>query len=107
MIPTFNLFLIENTIKTESFFYINWDKTRIEDVRIFIDKDGYGIEHELVEMDLVINTLKTEPEIAEYDWDICCTIFHYITGLCVQIKNICIEKKIGKDGRLYLLAKPS
>jgi len=78
-LPKITLFLVGSVRETCSWFFINWKKVELEDIRIFINEDGYGIEHEFVEMDLLITILRTEPKVAEYDWETCRIHFHEIT----------------------------
>lgn len=76
-----SLFLLDecDADNISSWFFIDWEKLEIEDLEIYITEDGYNIEHELIELDLLETTLQTEPKVAEYDWLTCRIIFHRIT----------------------------
>lgn len=82
--PYVTLFLVNNVKETKTIFCVNWDSYEIEDIKIYLTKEGTGILHELIELDLVRTTLQTENEIWKSDWEVCRTIFHFLTSLILE-----------------------
>jgi len=78
------LFLVNNVRETETRFYVDFDNYEIEDIKIFLTEDGTGIEHELMELDLVRAVLRTENNIWKSDWTSCKAIFHFYTSLILE-----------------------
>jgi len=80
------LLLTRYAVDTHTRFYINWDTLELEDIKILVTEGGFGVEHELLEMDLLITTLKTEPGVEFFNWNTCRTIFHNIVTSGVLLK---------------------
>jgi len=79
-----NLKLIKNVRKTKTSFWISQKTLEVDDIIIYLTKDGTGIEHELIELTLLIATVKVYPDIINYNWDICKSLFHQLTELALE-----------------------
>jgi hypothetical protein len=64
----------------------NIDITKVLSAEIRLTSSGYGVEHELVELDIMTTVLKVYPEIINFDYDYCRSIFHYYTNESLGMK---------------------
>lgn len=67
---------IKNPKKTGALITFDAKSMKIVKVVLYLAKNGYGIEHELNELDIIEIVLKICPEIIDFDWRICRSVFH-------------------------------
>lgn len=84
MFPKISLKLIKDFKKTKTSFWIDYETLKIDDITMHLSKNGIGAEHEFIELSLIITTVTAYPNIINYDWDICKSIFHQITELTLE-----------------------
>jgi len=51
----------------------------IVEVIIHLIRSGYGVEHEINELDIIETVLKIHPDIVNFDWYACRSVFHQIS----------------------------
>lgn len=74
------LILVDKEEDTLAKFFFNWETYELEDVRIFLTKEGNEVIHELIELNLIEIVMKTYKKIIDdYPWDFCRNLFHVIT----------------------------
>ena len=78
---------IEDVKKTGAVISLNNKLTKVTDAEIMITDSGYGLEHELVELDIMATVLKNCPEVINFDYEYCRSLFHYYTNQSLGMKN--------------------
>lgn len=72
---------------TRANIFFNEEITKIINVEIYLISNGYGLEHELVELNILNTVLKQCPEIINFDYKYCKSLFHYYTNVSLEMNN--------------------
>lgn len=81
---------VGNKEETGALLTFNNKFTKLEDVQINVTESGYGIEHELIEIDILSAILKVHPEIVEFEWLHCRSIFHFYSNDTLKCEHCLI-----------------
>lgn len=78
---------IEDVRETRAVISLNKKLSKVTNAEIMITDSGYGVEHELVEIDIMAAVLKNCPKIIDFDYDYCRSLFHYYSNQSLGMKN--------------------
>lgn len=78
-IDVFRLKLTNSKKRTGASIIFEIESMLISEIIIHLVRSGYGIEHEINEIDIIETVLKIHPDIVDFDWYRCRSVFHQIS----------------------------